>query len=155
MSAAVARALLAFHDDNGSVVASELALLYEAARDPERAARHFLLAAENATRLLAGQEAAALAQRGLDLIGTLPTTPERVRLELALQITLSVTLTVMKGWGAAEVETAWVRARTLCEQVAETSPLFRILRGLWRLNLVHPRLRHARATGARSLRSGG
>src|SRR2546422_7271075 len=29
-----------FRSDNGSVVASELALLYEAARDPERAARH-------------------------------------------------------------------------------------------------------------------
>ncbi len=152
MSAAVARALLAFHDDNSSVVASELALLYEAARDPERAARHFLLAAENATRLLAGQEAAALAQRGLDLIGTLPTTPERIRLELALQITLSVTLTVMKGWGAAEVETAWVRARTLCEQVGETSQLFRILAGLWRLNLVHARLRAAREMGEELLR---
>jgi predicted ATPase len=152
LSAAVANALLAFHDDDGSVVASELALLYEAARDAERSARHFLLAAENAVRLFAGQEAAALSQRGLDLITTLPTTSERARLELALQITLSVTLTATKGWGATEVETAWLRARTLCEQVGETSQLFRILAGLWRLNLVHARLRNAREMGEELLR---
>ena len=152
LSAAVAGALLEFHADDSSVVASELALLYEAARDAERSARHFLLAAENAVRLFAGQEAAALAQRGLALIGTLPTTPERTRLELALQITLSVTLTATKGWGAAEVETAWVRARTLCEQVGESSQLFRILAGLWRLNLVHARLRAAREMGEELLR---
>jgi predicted ATPase len=151
-SAAVARALLEFHDNNGSVVASELAVLYEAARDAERAAQHFLLAAENAVRLFAGQEASALAQRGLDLVETLPATPERARLELALQITLSVTLTATKGWGAAEVEAAWVRARTLCEQVGETSQLFRILAGLWRLNLVHARLRTAREMGEELLR---
>src|SRR6266566_5155897 len=46
LSAAVAGALLEFHADDSSVVASELALLYEAARDAERSARHFLLAAE-------------------------------------------------------------------------------------------------------------
>src|SRR5207245_2108998 len=152
LSAAVAKGLLAFHDDDSSVVASELALLYEAARDAERSARHFLLAAENAVRLFAGQEAAALAQRGLDLVGTLPATPERARVELALQMTLSVTLTATKGWGAAEVEMAWVRARALCEQVGETSQLFRILAGLWRLNLVHARLRAAREMGQELLR---
>src|SRR5712691_984480 len=152
LSAAVARALHEFHGEDSSVVASELASLYEAARDAERSARHFLLAAENAVRLFAGQEAAALAERGLALLGTLLATPERARLELALQITLSVTLTATKGWGAAEVETAWLRARTLCEQVGETSQLFRILAGLWRLNLVHARLRAAREMGEELLR---
>src|SRR6266568_5005377 len=86
------------------------------------------------------------------LYASLPPTPERTRLELALQITLSVTLTATKGWGAAEVETAWVRARTLCEQVGESSQLFRILAGLWRLNLVHARLRAAREMGEELLR---
>ena len=152
LSAAVARALHEFHGEDSSVIASELALLYEAARDAERSARHFLLAAENAVRLFAGQEATALAQRGLDLVGTLPATPERARVELALQMTLSVTLTATKGWGAAEVEMAWVRARALCEQVGETSQLFRILAGLWRLNLVHARLRAAREMGQELLR---
>lgn len=152
LSAAVAKGLLAFHDEDSAVVASELALLYEAARDAAQSARYFLLAAENAVRLFAGQEAAALARRGLDLITKLPTTPERSRLELALQITLSVTLTATKGWGATEVETAWVRARTLCEQVGETSQMFRILAGLWRLNLVHARLRIAREMGEELLR---
>jgi DNA-binding SARP family transcriptional activator/predicted ATPase len=152
LSAAVAQALLDFHEGDRSVVATELAWLYEAARDAERSARHFLLAAENAVRLFASREATALAQRGLELVGRLPATPERARLELALQMTLSVTLTATKGWGAAEVETAWVRARTLCEQVGETSQLFRILAGLWRLNLVHARLRIAREMGEELLR---
>jgi hypothetical protein len=74
-SAAVARALLHFHRDQSSSLASELALLFEAGREPVLAIDHFVQAAHNAIRVYAFQEAAALARRGLELLAKLPDTP--------------------------------------------------------------------------------
>ena len=57
LSAAVARALLQHHGEAGGGVTSELALLFEAARDGARAADFFLRAAQKAFRVFANQEA--------------------------------------------------------------------------------------------------
>ena len=65
LSAAVAEALLGFCGDRTAEVASELALLFEAARNFARASDFFLMAAGNARRVYANQEALALAQRAL------------------------------------------------------------------------------------------
>jgi len=48
-----------------------------------------------------------------------------------LQIALGVPLVATKGPAAPEVETVYVRARALCQQVGETPQLFPVLRGLW------------------------
>src|SRR5262249_4437778 len=61
-SAAAARTLLGHYGAQSAAVATELALLFEAARDPARAADYFLLAAENAVRVYANQEAIVLAR---------------------------------------------------------------------------------------------
>ncbi|MGH7517023.1 MAG: protein kinase domain-containing protein [Gemmatimonadales bacterium] len=114
-SAAVAQALLTFYGEQGSTVAAELALLFEAARDLSRAAEYFLLAAQNATRVFAYREAVALAQRGLALVEKLPVTPERARRESMLCITLGSLLIATKGGGDPEVEAAYQRARELSE----------------------------------------
>ena len=152
LSAAVAEALLAFRGGDASAVASELAMLYEAAHDASHAAHWFVLAAENALRLFASQEAAALASRGLELLAGLPDTPDRARQMLALEIILSVSLAATKGWAVAEVEAAYERARTLCDQIGEPSQRFRVLAGMWRVNLVHARLRTAVEMGRELLR---
>jgi tetratricopeptide (TPR) repeat protein len=65
LSAAVAEALLGFYRDRTSEVASELALLFETARNYERASNYFLTAAGNARRIYANQEALTLAQRAV------------------------------------------------------------------------------------------
>jgi hypothetical protein len=65
LSAAVAEALLGFYSDRASEVASELALLFEAARNFARASDYFLMAAGNARRIYANQEALTLAQRAM------------------------------------------------------------------------------------------
>jgi tetratricopeptide (TPR) repeat protein len=65
LSAAVAQALLGFYGDQSSEVAAELALLFEAGRDFARASDYFLMAAQNATRVYANQEALALARRAI------------------------------------------------------------------------------------------
>ena len=75
-SAAAARALLGHYGEKSAGLAAELAMLFEAARDHERATDYYLVAAENAARIFAHHEAVALARRGLALIETLPDTPE-------------------------------------------------------------------------------
>jgi predicted ATPase len=130
-SAAAAGALLDHYGDKSAGLAAELAVLFEAARAPERAADHYLAAAENAGRLFAHYEAVALARRGLALLQTLPDTPGRARRELSLQMTLGVQLQVTQGYAAPEAERTYARARVLCEQMQEAPPLFPVLWGLW------------------------
>jgi serine/threonine protein kinase len=74
LSASVAEALLDFYGDQHSVIASRLAMLFEAARDFARASEYFRIAAENAVRVSANQEAVALSQRGLEVAKMLPDT---------------------------------------------------------------------------------
>jgi serine/threonine protein kinase len=142
-SAAAARALLGHYGEKSAGLAAELAMLFEAARDHERAADHYLVAAENAARVFAHHEAVALARRGLALLQTLPDTPERARRELPLLVTLGVQLQVAHGYPAPEAESTYARARTLCEQVPEAASHFRVLWGLWMFYYVRPDLRMA------------
>jgi predicted ATPase len=142
-SAAAAGALLRHYGEKSAGLAAELAALFEAAREPGRAADHYLTAAENAGRIFAHHEAAALARRGLALLETLPETPERARRELPLQVTLGVQLQVSQGYATPEAEPTYTRARALCEHVPE-APLFRVLWGLWMFYYVRPELGNAR-----------
>jgi predicted ATPase len=135
-SAAVGQALLDYHADHSAAVAGELALLFEAARDPARAIDYFLLAARNAVRVSAHQEAAALAQRGLALLPKLPETPARQQQELTLLLALGVSLVATKGFAAPDVEETYVRARALCRRTENVATLFPVLYGLWNLYLV-------------------
>jgi predicted ATPase len=111
-------------------VAAEIALLLEAARDFSRAADYFLVAAQNAVRVSANQEAVVLACRGVELLAPLPDTPERARKELALQITLGPALFSTKDWTAPDVEAAYTRAHVLCRELGESPDLFPALWGL-------------------------
>ena len=72
LSAAIAAALLAFYGDDASDVASELAFLFQAARDWPRASEYFLKAARNAARVFATTEAVSLCQRGLETNRRMP-----------------------------------------------------------------------------------
>jgi hypothetical protein len=106
LNAAVAQTLLHYYGEQHRTAASELAHLFEAARDFGRATECYLLAAQNAVHVFAYQEAAVLSSRGLDLLPSLPDELERNRLELNLQTTLSIALMVTKGSQAPEVERA-------------------------------------------------
>jgi predicted ATPase len=135
-SAAAARALLDHYGEKGAALAAELAMLFEAARDPARAAAHYLVAAENAARVYAHHEAVALARRGLALIEVLADTLDRARRELPLLMTLGVQLQVVQGYAAPEAERVYTRACALCERVQEPHSLFRVIWGLWAFSFV-------------------
>ncbi|QGJ68817.1 Transcriptional activator domain-containing protein [Planctomycetales bacterium 10988] len=131
LSTAVAEALLSFYAEKSEEVASDLASLFETARDFERAADHFLIAARNAAQMFANQEAVVLAQRGIAMLASLPDTPKRARKELALQIVLGPALFATKDWTAFDVERAYIRAQELCHGLGESPELFPALWGLF------------------------
>jgi predicted ATPase len=151
-SAAAAGALLDHYGEKSAGLAAELAVLFEAARAPERAADHYLAAAENAARLFAHHEAVALARRGLALLPALPDTPARARRELPLQMTLGMQLQVTQGYAAPEAERTYARARELCEQMPEAPPLFPVLWGLWLVYKARSELGQARELAERLFR---
>jgi predicted ATPase/class 3 adenylate cyclase len=89
---------------------------------------------------------------GLDLLTTLPETPERAQHELTLQLTLGPALTATKGYASPDVEQSYARARALCQQIGDTPQLFPVLRGLHRFYLVRAQFQTSRTLGAQCLR---
>jgi predicted ATPase len=92
-------------------------------------------AGERATQRSAYVEAISHLTKGLELLKTLPNTPERVQQELTLQSALGMPLIAAKGQAAPEVERTYTRARELCRQAGETPQLFGVLMGLWIFSL--------------------
>jgi TOMM system kinase/cyclase fusion protein len=113
------------------------------ATQPELLAQHYTAAGLMAQAIAywqrAGQrtlaqsayvEAIRHSTQGLEVLRTLPDTPERTQKELDLQMTLGPALMALKGWSAPEVEHAYARAQALCQQVGHTPQLCHMLVGL-------------------------
>ncbi len=84
----------------------------------------------NAVERSANAEAIDHIGCGLDVLAKLPETGERMQKELELQIALGAPLIGAKGYAAADVEHAFVRARLLCRKLGDAPELFRVLSGL-------------------------
>ncbi|HVB37812.1 MAG TPA: protein kinase [Vicinamibacterales bacterium] len=134
MAGRVARALVTHHGEETPVLASELAMLFETARDFGAAARQFYLAAQHAIGLFAFREALALAQRGLDALGAMPDGPARKQQELGLQMTKGVAMRSSTGWATPELEQTFTRARQLCQELGDPPEVFPVL---WAITLFH------------------
>jgi predicted ATPase/class 3 adenylate cyclase len=145
----VAEAIEALHPDNLEEYYEQLAYHCEEGGDAEKAIEYLYKAGSKAIHSSANEAAIAHLSRGLELLETLPETPERVRQELDLQIALGVPTTATKGYTAPEAERVYSRARELCRQVGETPTrlLFPALYGLWRLYAVGTRLQAAHELG--------
>jgi predicted ATPase len=101
-----------------------------AADQDEAAIRYWQQAGQRAMERSAHVEAIAHLTQGLTLLTMLPQTHARLHQELDLQVALGNALSTTQGNAAPEVERAYARAQTLCEQIGETSQLFPVLRGL-------------------------
>jgi len=77
------------YGDRVGEIAAELAVHFEQSQDFVRSVKYLLLAAENASRCSAGHEAVALSRRGLELLKTLPPSPEHANQERSLQSIIS------------------------------------------------------------------
>jgi predicted ATPase len=129
----------------------DLAHHYSRSGNTQKAVEYLQFAGQRAVERSANGEAIAHFSKGLELLKTLPDTPERAQQELALQIALSVPLRVTKGFAAPEVERVYTRARELCQQVGETPQLFPVLWGLWELYFVRAEHRTAHELGEQFL----
>ncbi|MCI0658970.1 MAG: AAA family ATPase, partial [Acidobacteria bacterium] len=117
-------------------VAAELAVHFEEGRDTPRAVHYRGQAAQNALRRSAHREAIDHLTQGLELLKTLPDTPERTQQEIRLETALGLSLTVIKGFAASEMGRVYTRARELCQQSGATSELPPVLWGLWNFRIV-------------------
>jgi len=107
-----------------------LARHYTEAGLVQEALPYWLQAGHRANAHSAHAEAIAHCTNGLEVLKTLPETPERAEHELALCLALGSALVPTKGYAAMEVEGVFARARHLCAQVGDTIQRFRSIGGL-------------------------
>ena len=119
------------HGTGAADIAAQLAMHFERSGDVKRAISYLDRAGRNAVQRAAPQEATMHLSRALELLATLPATAARDEDELSLQMALGTQLMTIKGWAATEVQRAYARARTLCQELGDTQQLFPALWGFW------------------------
>lgn len=72
---------------------------------------------------------------------------DRLQHEIAFQVALGMPLAATKGYGALEVESAYMRARELCRQLGDPLQLFPVLSALALFYLVRGALQNAQELG--------
>jgi len=128
-----------------------LAQHYTQAGFTEQAIAYWQRAGQQASDRSANLEAVSHFTTGIELLTTLPKTPERTQQALTLHIALGAALLMTKGQAAPEVEHAYTQAHVLCQQVGETPQLVPVLFGLWRFYILR-QLHTARELGETLLR---
>src|SRR4029079_4837553 len=114
LSRDIGKALESSYRDQTADIASELAVLYETAREFSRAADYFRVAAKKAADLYAYEEAFVLGQRALSALRALEDSPDRKRRELAILMTIGVSTSASRGFSSPEVQELYDRAGVLC-----------------------------------------
>jgi TOMM system kinase/cyclase fusion protein len=108
-----------------------LAHHYTEAGQSAQAIPYWQRAGQRAIQRSANLEAVAHLTKGLELLATLPDTPDRIQHELDMLTMLGPVLTNTSGPGSPAVEQVYARARDLCQQAGEPRQLFTVLWGLW------------------------
>ncbi|SPS02437.1 adenylate/guanylate cyclase domain-containing protein [Cupriavidus taiwanensis] len=124
---------------------SELAHHYSKSGNTRKAIEYLGLAGQRAARHSAQREAIRHFNDALQLLGSLPDSPDRARDELNLLLNLGIAYITARGHGAPEVETIYTRALALCEQGAATPQRFSAQLGLWSFYLLRGQLLTAQA----------
>jgi class 3 adenylate cyclase/predicted ATPase len=130
---------------------SELAHHYSRSGNTEKAIEYLHLAGQQSVQRSAYAEAITQLTTALELLKTLPDTPERAQHELTLHLTLGVPLRTTRSFSSPEVQATYARARELCQQLGETRQLFPVLFGLRTFHHVRGEFRTARELGEQLL----
>ena len=96
-------------------------------------------------------ESASHLKQGLGLLQSISDESARDGLELGLQAALALTLSTAKGYAMPEVESAYSRARALCDKIGETPQLFPVLYGLFIFHWTRGTLQSARQSAEEML----
>ena len=97
-------------------------------------------AGELASKRLALKEAIAHLNQGMEILGTLPPSPERDGQELDLRTRLGTAWMALKGWAAPEVWTSLHPALGLAKSLGRHEALLPIYWGLWEHVVVQGRV---------------
>jgi predicted ATPase len=111
----------------------------------------WLKAGQAALQRSALTESASHLKQGLGLLQSISDESARDGLELGLQAALALTLSTAKGYAVPEVESAYKRARALCDKIGETPQLFPVLYGLFVFYWVRGNLQSARQSAEEML----
>jgi tetratricopeptide (TPR) repeat protein len=128
-----------------------LAHHYTEAGLAEQAIPYWQWAGQCAIARSANLEAISHLTKSLELLTTLPDTPEHRQQELDVQTTLGHVLSDTKGLAAPEVGAAYHRARELCQQVGGPPQLFPVLQGLVFFSINRGEFQTARELGEQLL----
>jgi class 3 adenylate cyclase/tetratricopeptide (TPR) repeat protein len=101
------------------------------AGEAEQAVEAWQTAGDFAAARAALMEANRHYNKALEILRTLPDTPERAQMELPIQISAGQNLSAIKGFGSAEEAQAFARAREIAGQLDDSPQFFFILLGLW------------------------
>jgi predicted ATPase len=115
----------------------------------ERASDQWLKAGQHAAARLAYLEAIAHLERGLGLLHSLPESPVRNGLEIALQLALGLCLFTTKG--AVDAKPPYMRAHELAASRGEPRQRFEALYGVWQSTVVSGEISAARPLSERLL----
>ncbi|MEE9218990.1 MAG: hypothetical protein V3U98_07975, partial [Acidobacteriota bacterium] len=140
----IAEAIETVYGDRLAEQLERLAHHYTEAGLAERAVPYWQRAGRRALERSAYPEALAQLTKGLELLETLPDTPQRGRHELAVQLAFGPAFMSTKGWAAPEVGQAYLRAQELALHVGQPAELFAALWGLWLFNHTSGRLEAAK-----------
>jgi DNA-binding winged helix-turn-helix (wHTH) protein/predicted ATPase len=132
--------------------AAELALHFELAHEPARALHHLEIAAKNAMRRHACDEANHLLGRALDRLAALPPGEDSAARELALRMAQGGALLMTRGYAASEVRHAYARAHELSRRLPDGPALLFALAGLFRFFFVRADFKLARELSEEVLR---
>ncbi|MFQ6024305.1 MAG: adenylate/guanylate cyclase domain-containing protein [Acidiferrobacterales bacterium] len=128
-----------------------LARHYTEAGLAEPAIDHWHGAGRRAMQRSANIEAEEHLRKGLQVLDSLPETPERRQREIALLNTLGVCLMPTRGFGDPEVAGAFSRAATISDEEGDARGLFVALRGMGQYQMISGDLHTAREQAGRIL----
>lgn len=117
--------------ETGNVKPEILAHHCAEARQHERAASYWLDAGRREAGRSANIEAIGLLRRGIEALARVAETPERWRLELALQLALGPCLMANEGFASVHGEAAYLRAQTVAGRLGDDRALFAAVWGRW------------------------
>jgi adenylate cyclase len=140
----IAQALAEQFPETVALYPEQLARHYTEAGLAEQAIPYWQQAGQRALERSANSEAVSHFTKGLELLKTLPETPDRIQQELTLQLALGPPLWIIKGYTAPEVEAVYTRAHELVHQVGDRRQQFSSLMNLGRWYLNRAMLRQAR-----------
>ena len=143
--------MLSAHATQTDSIAAEVAVHFERGADPLHAVEHLAIAARVALGRFAAPDAAAIAQRALALLASVPDRTPLRDVETALHVTVGVAMAEIEGVVSAESRHAFARTVDLMDGLQASPARVPAMHGIWWSTLVHGDMARARSMAAETL----